>query len=204
MPRTPRLSFPNVHSLYLSDEQDGQLRRYARRSRLTVSDVMRAALDEYLRREPRPAHEGPTESETRHAIAESARARRDARGPGRAPVLPRQQLADRTPIWQPPTRAHDDDTAEHPLARDDEGRRFQLPSNAVAWLVLEQRRAQDAPTPLAWRRNHQMLVIALETTQRQLVHLIGRRPGSIVLHPVDDQGRLLRARQAVLCLYETD
>lgn len=204
MPRAQRHSFPNVHSLYLSDDQDAQLRRFARRSRMTASEVMRLALEEYLRKKPVPAMGEPAESDTRRAIAESARTRREARGPGRAPVLPNQQIADRTPIWQPPPRSYDDDPADHPLARDDEGQHFQLPSNAVAWLVLEQHRAQDAPTPLAWRGSQQMLLIALETTKRQLVHLIGRRPGWTVLHPIDGQGRLLRARPGVLQLREDD
>src|SRR5262249_39190358 len=102
VPRTPRISFPSVHSLYLSEEQDARLRRFAERRGRTASELMRRALDEYLARTtPKPEPTGPTRAETREAIAAAARARRASRGPGYAPPWRGQRVEDGTPVWQP-------------------------------------------------------------------------------------------------------
>jgi hypothetical protein len=204
MARTPRRSFPKVHSLYLSREQDARLRRFAQKSGESASEIMRAALDLYLERTPRRrrrSDDEPTHSETRHAIAESARARKFVRGPRNAPVWPNYQVADRTPVWSAPTgwRMRDDASAgPHPLAHDANGHPFDPPANAVAWLVMHQQHPRGQPAPITWHGSDQVVLIALDSTEAQLTRLIGRRLGWLILHPVDAEGRLLRARQGIV------
>lgn len=203
MPRARRYSFPAVHSLYLSHAQDTRLRRFATKTNRSVSEIMRAALNEYLagatshrRREP---NDEPSPADTRHAIAESARARKFARPPRNAGVWPNQQVADRTQIWTaPPAWPAEDAAQPYPLAYDHQGHPFEPPPNAVAWLALHQAHATAQPVPLTWRGSSQHVLIALETSRVQLIRLLGRRPGWWILHPVDNEGRLLKTKQGVV------
>ena len=203
MPRAARRSFPCVHSLYLSSEQDEQLRRFTREIDSTSSEVMRVALAEYFERrevgraEAKPREE-PTLAQTRGAIAQAARSRKEARGPRNAPVWPGQQVAEGTPFWEPPAswREADDEGAES-LARDEDGVEFEAPPNAVAWLVLYKRRAQDPARPYVWSDDERELLVLIDTSVAAFSRLVGRRTGWFVLQPVDEYGRLLRAKQAV-------
>lgn len=204
MPRAERHSFPMVHSLYLSREQDARLRRLARKSGKTVSETLRAALDAFFEAQglaPGPAdveRPEPTRAQTRAKIADAARARKRERGPRNAPVWPGQRVAGGTAIWQPPPHfAPPGDDGELELARDRDGLPFEPPPNAVAWLVLYQRRAQDQAQPYAWNDNGQRLLIRLDTSIAQFSRLVGRRMGWFTLQLVDRQGRLLRAKQGV-------
>jgi hypothetical protein len=148
----------------------------------------------------RSSDDDPTIAETKHAIADSARGRKFSRPPRNASVLPNQQVADRTPIWSAPPNWPMDDESKSPcpLAQDHDGRPFEPPPNAVAWLVLHQRLPRSRPTAITWRDSTQYVLIALDTTRTQLLRLMGRRLGWLILQPIDSEGRLLKARQAVV------
>jgi hypothetical protein len=203
MPRAARRSLPCVHSLYLSHEQDEQLRRFSRKTGSTASEVMRVALAEYFERqkvgraEAKPRQE-PTVAQTRGTIAQAARSRKEARGPRNAPVWPGQQVTVGTPFWEPPASWHeaDDEDAES-LARDEDGVEFEPPPNAVAWLVLYKRREQDPARPYVWSDDERELLVVIDTSVSAFCRLVGRRSGWFVLQPIDEYGRLLRTRQAV-------
>lgn len=146
MPRAERHSFPIVHSLYLSREQDARLRRLARRSGKTLSETLRSALEAFFAAQgvaggntdaERPE---PTRSQTREKIAEAARKRKRERGPRNAPVWPGQHVAGGTVIWQPPPHfAAPGDDGELELARDRDG----LPARALLHAHLFKRLGDD-------------------------------------------------------------
>lgn len=198
MPRTPRHSFPFVHSLYLSAKQDRELRKYAKRADRTVSDVMREALDAYLAQEPilaRDSDDVPVEV-TRLAITESARLRKVGRGPKRAQALPHQIISADAIVWQPPPglRAPASErqyrARDYPMAVDREGNPVDPPENAVAWRVLV-RRHQDGRV-LEYLHRGRPLVVDLTIKHHEFAHAVHRQDAAFYLQPIDEFGRVLR------------
>jgi hypothetical protein len=198
MPRTPRHSFPFVHSLYLSAEQDRDLRKYAKRAERTVSDVMREALDAYLAQERVRKHysdDVPVEV-TRFAIAESVRRRKLGRGPKRAQVLPHQIISADAIVWQPPPglRAPASDrhyrARDNPMAVDRDGNPIEPPANAIAWRVLVRRHPDGRVAEYLHRG--QPLVVDLTIKHHEFAHAVHHQDAAFYLQPIDEFGRVLR------------
>lgn len=197
MPRTPRRSFPLVHSLYLSAEQDRELRKYAERADRSVSDVMREALDAYLAQEPvrRDADHVPVEV-TRLAIAESAHLRKLGRRPKRAQALPHQVILADAIVWQPPPglRAPASElqfrARDYPMAVDRDGNPVEPPANAVAWRVLI-RRHEEGPI-VEYLHRGRPLVVDLTIKHHEFAHGVHHQHAAFYLQPIDEWGRVLR------------
>jgi hypothetical protein len=197
MPRALRRSFPCVHSLYLSVEQDEELRDFADRAETTVSEVMREALAEFLARNAkRPSRSGHEPSEeARLAIAESARLRKQARGPARAPALPGMVLSGDLAIWQPPpglqpSRKVRYAKREFPMANDCNGNPVEPPANAVAWRVLVRR--HEGGSLSEYRRRGAPLVLDLRVKHHEFVYAVSNQAAAFYLEPIDEHGRVLR------------
>ncbi len=70
MPRAPRHGFPHAYTLYMSDDQDERLRRFATASRLDRCAVLRLALDALLA-EVRPDELAPASASPADTAADT-------------------------------------------------------------------------------------------------------------------------------------
>lgn len=208
MPRTPRASFPCVHSLYLAKDQDKQVRRLAERWERTVSELMREALADYLAKNERTRRKlgaeerEPSRGETRSAILQRADERREQRGVPSAPTMRGPGMTLTTPLvyWQASFRMsprdeertpYDDNVV--PLAVDDEGEPFEPPANAAGWRVLVQRWQRGEAEPCYTPEGY-ALVLPLGATHAELCQAVWRQTGRYHLQLIDEHGRVLRCR----------
>ena len=146
MARTTRQSFSACALALSLAGQDAEVREQAELEDVAVSELMRAALSDYLSRTRKQrthlADDDEVPPEARNAIAESAHARKLARIRQRVPALPGMSISSSATLWQPPSGLPAP-KQKGPYARreflmsvDLDGNPVEPPANAVAWRVL--------------------------------------------------------------------
>jgi len=187
-----------VHSLYLSREQDAELREQAELEEVTASELMRAALSDYLARarKARMSEDDEVPPDARNAIAESARARRLARIRQRAPVLPGMTISSSATLWQPPPgllapkQKGPYARREFPMSVDLDGNPVEPPANAVGWRVLIKHYPGGPRSE--YRKYGRPLLLDLRCKHHEFAYAVGYQSAAFYLQPIDENGRVLR------------
>jgi hypothetical protein len=176
------------------------LRDQAQLEDTTVSELMRAALSDYLSRAQKQRARADADDEVppeaRDAIAESARVRRLARMRQRAPVLPGMTISSSAALWEPPPGLPPPKQKgwyakrEYPMSVDYDGNPVEPPANAVGWRVLIKRYPGG---PRSEFRKHGLpLILDLRIKHHEFAYAVGYQSAAFYLQPIDEHGRVLR------------